>query len=69
MSEVARTADRHDLADVVRIRLLEKDADVVEAELVALDERLGKILWALVGILISTTTASVLLALNLAVAR
>jgi hypothetical protein len=35
----------------------------------SLDERLGKILWALVGILISTSTAAVLLALNLVVNR
>lgn len=35
----------------------------------ALDERLGKILWAVVGILISTSTAALLLALNLVVGR
>lgn len=49
--------------------LLEGDADRADSEIAQMNERMGKMLWAMVGILISTTTAAVLLALNLAVGR
>jgi hypothetical protein len=66
---VSRTAERAQLDAPTRFLLAEKDLDDHAADIGALDERLGKILWALVGILISTSTAAVLLALNLVVNR
>lgn len=66
---MARTAERQAFEVPVRVSLLEVDADRHELELVTLNDRLGKVLWALLGILISTTTAAVLLAMNLAVGR
>lgn len=49
--------------------MLEADADRFEMGLADLNERMAKVLWALLGILVSTTTAAVLLALNLAVGK
>lgn len=66
---MSRTSERVGLDPNTRFLLAEKDLDDHTDDLSALDERLGKILWALVGILISTSTAAVLLALNLVVAR
>lgn len=66
---MSRTAERAQLDHPTRFLLAEKDLDDHAADISALDERLGKILWALVGILISTSTAAVLLALNLVVAQ
>lgn len=66
---MSRTTERAALDLPTRFLLAEKDLDDHAADIGALDERLGKILWALVGILISTSTAAVLLAMNLVVAR
>jgi hypothetical protein len=66
---VTRTTERAGLEAATRFLLAERDLDEHETDISALDERLGKILWALIGILISTSTAAVLLALNLVVAR
>lgn len=52
-----------------RVSLLEGDADATERKLAAIGERLDKILWAMVGLVISVATACVLLALNLVVNR
>lgn len=49
-----------------RIRLLEADADELEAKYQKIDERLGKIMAACLAILTSLVVASVMLALNLA---
>lgn len=62
-----RTDVRQTWATETRIAQAEVDLDLHDRELSAFDERLGKMLWTLVGILISTTTAAVLLALNLLV--
>jgi len=45
---------------------IEGDMDRLEGALTELNERVSKVLWALLGILMSTTTAAVMLALNLA---
>lgn len=66
---MSRVADRVEFTDKVRLRLLEKDQDDLETGLVAVNERLGKILWAVVGVLISVTTSALLLAINLGVSR
>lgn len=66
---MSRTAERAGMDHPTRLYLVEKDADDHEERLDAFDARLGKILWALVGVLISTATSAILLALNLAVAR
>lgn len=57
-------------ADVpTRLRLLETDADSLESDVSSLEQmlnrRLGRQTAVLMGILISVTTASILLALNL----
>jgi hypothetical protein len=64
-----RTAERRGEEIPVRLMLLEGDADRVDTQMTEMNDRIGKMLWAMVGILISTTTAAVLLALNLAVGR
>ena len=64
---MGRTAERHNLEPVVRLQLIEKDADQLESGLAAITERLSKILWAVVGLLITVTTSSIFLALNLVV--
>lgn len=66
---MSRTAERSALDTPTRFLLAERDLDDHESDISALDERLGKILWALIGILISTSTAAVLLGLNLVVGR
>ena len=65
----SRRDRRGSLPDTVRLTLVEDDLDTLNEGLDALNEKLGKIMWAMVGILISVTTASVLLVLNLAVNR
>lgn len=50
-----------------RLILVDRDLDEHEIDIEVLSSRLDKILWALVGILISTSTAAILLALNMAV--
>ncbi len=66
---MSRTAERSALDPATRFLLAEKDLDDHDVDIVGLNGRLDKILWALVGILISTSTAAVLLALNLVVGR
>ena len=66
---MSRSAERNALDNSTRFLLAEKDLDDHESDIKAFDERLGKMLWVMVGILISTTTAAVLLALNLVVTR
>jgi len=66
---MTRTGERSSLDQGTRFLLAERDLDDHERDISALDERLGKMLWTLVGILISTSTAAILLALNLVVNR
>jgi len=60
--EIRSTFNDHD-----RIILAEDDLDTVDRKYESMDARLDKIFTACVGILISTTTAAVLLAINLVV--
>lgn len=66
---MARTSDRQGLDHDFRFILAEGDLDRFEEAIGELSDRLSRVLWALLGILVSTTTASVLLALNLAVGK
>jgi hypothetical protein len=65
---VGRPEQRHHLDHPVRIELVERDVDEVIEQLETLNERLGRMLWAMVGLMVSVTTAAVLLAINIAVA-
>lgn len=73
-----RTQQRSDFDVPVRIRLLENDADDAEAHGLALQEKVAADIASireevtglkklLVGILVSVTTASILMAINIAV--
>lgn len=75
---MSRVAERADYPDPVRLRLLEGDLDEQDTALdrfagrlealdARWDTRFSKVLWAMIGVLISFTTASVLLAANLVV--
>lgn len=66
---MGRATDRTGFSDVVRLRLLEDDVDGFEDAMRGVNERLSKILWAIVGVLISVSTSAILLALNLGVSR
>lgn len=66
---MTRAIDRAAFTDKVRLRLLEDDADSSDTLLRDLNDRLGKILWAVVGVLISVATSAILLAINLGVTR
>lgn len=63
---MSRTTDRQNLDHPARFMFIEGDMDRLEGALTELNERVSKVLWALLGILMSTTTAAVMLALNLA---
>ena len=67
MIDVSRQTERKDMEVPTHLILIDKDLDDQEFDITELSSRLDKILWALIGILISTTTASILLALNLVV--
>lgn len=63
----ARSEARARFDHETRLSLVEQDADELETGIAAVAERLSKILWALVGLLITVTTSSIFLALNLVV--
>jgi hypothetical protein len=65
--DVSRQTERKDMEVPTHLILIDKDLDDQEFDITELSSRLDKIMWALIGILISTTTASILLALNLVV--
>ena len=67
MIDVSRQTERKDMEVPTHLILIDKDLDDHEFDITELSSRLDKIMWALIGILISTTTASILLALNLVV--
>lgn len=62
-----RSERRKGLPQTTRITLVEDDLDTIDDGMNGLNEKLGKIMWAMVGMLISISTASVLLVLNLLV--
>lgn len=64
---MSRAAARAGFTDKVRLRLLEDDADEHESTMAQVNDRLSKILWAVVGVLISVTTSAILLAINLGI--
>jgi hypothetical protein len=77
---MGRRADRGDLADEVRIRMLEDDADHTDSSIDSLTKeihhtardmgtKVDALRQVLVGILVAVTTASILLAMNLVVHR
>ena len=65
---MSRTSERNSHPVDVRVVFLENDADEQERAVEAMEGKLGRMLGILVGILVSTTTAAILLAFNLAVA-
>lgn len=67
MIDVSRQTERKDMEVPTHLILIDKDLDDQEFDITELSSRLDKIMWALIGILISTTTAAILLALNLVV--
>jgi len=62
---MSRTAERASLDPPTRFILIEGDADRHEVEIKELSERLTKILWVLIGILVTTTSTSIALVINL----
>ena len=63
----SRTAQRHGMTQPTRLSLVESDLDQFEEGMTKLEERLASMQKVLVGILISVTTASILLAVNVIV--
>lgn len=64
-----RTEARKGFTQLVRLSLLEADADTLDHAITELNARLGKILWAVIGVVISTSTGALMLALNLIVKK
>lgn len=61
-----RNEQRSRFDDSDRIVLIEQDLDALVTKLDAIESRVGKVMWTMVGILVSVTTACILLAINLA---
>ena len=67
---MGRNTHRGNINDpLIRVGLLETDVDGIDAELALLREAMSTNTRLLTGILVSVTTASVLMALNLILAR
>lgn len=64
---MSRATARAGFTDKVRLRLVEDDLDDHELLMQQVNERLSRILWAVVGVLVSVTTSAILLAVNLGV--
>lgn len=64
---MSRTAERANLDAPTRFILIEGDADRHEEAIDSLGERMTKILWVLIGILVTTTSMSIGLVLNILV--
>ncbi len=64
---MSRAAERAGMPDKVRLTLVENDVDELKAHFNRVEERLSKILWAVMAVLTSVTTSAVLLAINLGV--
>lgn len=67
MSERSRRKDEFDVPG--RLRLVENDLDDHDALFADLRAELGRIKGIMIGILVSTTTAAIMLAVNLAVGK
>lgn len=65
----SRVAARQRFDHDTRLTLVEGDLDDNDNALEAIRGQLGKVLWTMVGLLISVSTACVLLGLNLAIGR
>jgi hypothetical protein len=63
-----RTEQRQMFDLTTRVALVEKDADDCEREFGELKALARKLGWAMFGVLISTTTSALLLALNVKIA-
>lgn len=63
----SRTDERGDLPEDVRLRLLEKDADVSEARYAEIIGKIDKLSGRNIGIMISLATAALLLAADIIV--
>jgi hypothetical protein len=63
----SRNEKRAGLADGIRIKLLEDDADDAEAQSARIGEKVDAMKGILTGVLVTLATASVLLGINLAV--
>lgn len=63
----SRTDERGDLPDPIRIRLLEKDADIGEIRYSELIDKIDKLSGRNIGIMISLATAALLLAADIIV--
>jgi len=64
---MSRTAERASLDAPTRFILIEGDADRHEEAINSLGERMTKILWVLIGVLVTTTSMSIALVLNILV--
>lgn len=62
-----RTSRREHFPDSVRVQLLEDDVDALAGEIEELNGRISRLLVVSAGILVSTTTGTIMLALNLLV--
>lgn len=63
----SRTAARNGMPDTIRIRLLESDMDTSDENMRGIRDDLAGVKKILVGILVSVTTASILLVVNVLV--
>ncbi len=66
LSRTPRVEQRRNWTNEIRLELSERDLDEFEDKFAELDGKLSKIMAVCVSILVSLVTASVLLALNLA---
>lgn len=62
----SRVESRSRFDEATRISLVEGDLDTFDDRLGETNQKLDKILWALVGLLISVTTACILLVIQVA---
>lgn len=70
---MSRSAARAGIPTEGRLQLVESDLDQIEDELTRgmekVDQRLAKIMWALVGLLISVATTCIVLIITLGIGR
>lgn len=66
---MGRVDDRKNFDEPTRLALIESDLDKMEAALNAINERIGKVLWAMVGLLISVATTCIVIPITAGVGR
>lgn len=66
---MGRVADRASFDSDVRMSLAEGDLDRMDAVLGELNDRMGKVLWAMVGLLISVATTCIVILITAGVGR